>query len=116
LQKLKSRRYSKVKKEGDVWRGRLDIKVSGGNNNPITITSYGTGDKPLILGSVSRSKESDWSKVVGENNIWQTNVSSDVGNIYIEVNGNMLNPVKDYKRGYGPFPRSWNNRIRKFMK
>ena len=53
-------------KKGDTFRGRLDIKQSGQSNNPITISSYGTGIAPIIAGSTIVT---NW-KNIGRN-IWQ---------------------------------------------
>jgi hypothetical protein len=56
-------------KSGGVWRGQL-IAKSGNSSALIHYTSYGEGDKPLILGSVSKNNESDWVNIGG--NIWST--------------------------------------------
>ncbi len=36
---------------GDVFEGEIDVTVSGSQNNPITFTSYGEGEKPVITGA-----------------------------------------------------------------
>ena len=54
---------------GGVWRGSL-LPASGDENAPVTYTSYGEGPKPLILGSLPRSRPEDWVKV--RENIWAT--------------------------------------------
>ncbi|NOZ20142.1 MAG: right-handed parallel beta-helix repeat-containing protein [Planctomycetes bacterium] len=56
-------------KRGGVWRGTL-LPQSGEEGKPVTYTSYGEGEKPLLLGSVARSKPSDWTRT-GEN-VWAT--------------------------------------------
>ena len=56
-------------KHGDIWRGQL-IPQSGKEGAPITYAAYGKGDKPLLLGSVSRSDPRDWQHEGG--NIWTT--------------------------------------------
>ncbi|MEW6358361.1 MAG: right-handed parallel beta-helix repeat-containing protein [Planctomycetota bacterium] len=56
-------------RRGDCWREQL-IPHSGEEGRPVTYTSYGEGEKPLLLGSVDRSKPSDWTKT-GEN-VWAT--------------------------------------------
>ena len=38
-------------KKGDVWRETLTVASSGGESNPITIGSYGSGDDPIIDGT-----------------------------------------------------------------
>jgi len=35
---------------GEIWYETLTINFSGNDGNPITVTSYGTGDKPVIHG------------------------------------------------------------------
>lgn len=52
---------------GDTWREQL-VPVSGSPQGVVKYTSYGTGEKPLLLGSVSKSDPSDW-KNEGDN-IW----------------------------------------------
>ncbi len=56
-------------KRGGVWRGSL-VPASGLQNSPVTYTAYGKGPKPLILGSLSRSRPEEWGNVGG--NIWVT--------------------------------------------
>jgi len=54
---------------GDTWRGTL-IPQSGREGKPITCGAYGEGDRPLLLGSVSRSDPGDWHPE--SDNIWAT--------------------------------------------
>ena len=54
---------------GGLWRGSL-VPASGDENAPVTYTSYGKGPKPLILGSLPRSRPEDWVHV--RENIWAT--------------------------------------------
>ncbi len=54
---------------GDTWRGQL-VPQSGKEGEPVTYGAYGDGDKPLLLGSVSRSESRDWRHQDG--NIWST--------------------------------------------
>jgi len=63
-----------------VWRGQL-IPKSGSVLGFITYSDYGTGEKPLFLGSVNKSATSDWINEGG--NIWRCSVifSTDVGNL-----------------------------------
>lgn len=64
---------------GDVWRTPADASVivssSGTNDNGyvnyITYSSYGTGNKPLLLGS--NKMDGEWTNVSG--NIWKTEIS-----------------------------------------
>lgn len=64
-------------KKGDVWREQI-IPISGNESGYITYTSYGTGEKPLFLGSLDRSNPNYW-KYEG-NNIWSSNSLSDYSN------------------------------------
>jgi len=57
-------------RRGDAWRGQL-IPQSGDETGYITYGAYGTGDKPVLLGSVSKNAEKDWQKQE-EENIWST--------------------------------------------
>lgn len=54
---------------GGVWRGSL-VPVNGDEGAPVTYTSYGDGPKPLILGSLPRSRPEDWTLV--RENLWAT--------------------------------------------
>lgn len=56
-------------KRGDTWRGQL-VPQSGQKGAPITYGAYGEGDKPVLLGSVSRSDPGDWCDE--GNHIWAT--------------------------------------------
>ena len=56
-------------KRGDSWRGQL-IPQSGEEGAPITHGAYGEGEKPRLLGSVSRNEPPQWHDEGG--NIWST--------------------------------------------
>ncbi|MBR5710553.1 MAG: right-handed parallel beta-helix repeat-containing protein [Thermoguttaceae bacterium] len=58
---------------GQVWRGTLRIQ-SGKEGNPIVFSSYGTGLKPRILGSVDLTSPDCWLPA-GEN-LWKTKADS----------------------------------------
>ncbi len=73
-------------KRGDVWRGQL-IPKSGDETGHIFYGAYGEGEKPLILGSVNMSDESNWINI--DDNIWSTEAISTSGNEII------LNPSFD---------------------
>jgi len=60
-------------RRGDVWRESLSPK-SGKPDAFVTYGAYGSGAKPLLLGSVRRNNASDW-KAEG-NNIWMSVESS----------------------------------------
>jgi CobQ-like glutamine amidotransferase family enzyme len=63
---------------GGHWRGPLWSK-SGEPNQPITYASYGTGDKPQILGSIALDQTNDWIR--HSETIWRTRqrFESDIG-------------------------------------
>ncbi len=70
---------------GDEWREQL-VPMSGSEKGYIEYTSYGTGEKPAFLGSINKSKVSDWT--CSSKNIWTLKVSEqikkDVGNIIFD--------------------------------
>lgn len=62
-------------KKGDVFSGQLNIKQSGTSAAPITISSYGSGSKPVIDGSVVVT---GWKRSSG--NIWVASLNGYNGN------------------------------------
>lgn len=56
-------------RRGESWREQL-VPQSGDETGYITYGAYGDGDKPMLLGSVTRNEASDWTHE-GEN-IWAT--------------------------------------------
>jgi hypothetical protein len=54
---------------GGVWRGSL-VPASGDGNAPVTYTAYGKGPKPLILGSLPRTRPEHWVRI--RENVWAT--------------------------------------------
>ncbi|MBN1342446.1 MAG: carbohydrate binding domain-containing protein [Phycisphaerae bacterium] len=56
-------------KRGDSWREQL-VPRSGGEKGHVTYSAYGSGDKPLLLGSVEKNDPKDWTRDSG--NIWVT--------------------------------------------
>ena len=56
-------------RRGDQWREPLRPR-SGSEEGHITYGAYGEGPKPLLLGSVTRSRPEDWRDEGG--NIWST--------------------------------------------
>lgn len=58
-------------KRGDVFEGSLDITRSGNSSNPIMLTAYGNGARPVISGFTVLTA---WSPAGG--NIWEAEVSS----------------------------------------
>ncbi len=67
-------------KRGSVFRDRIEAE-SGTAQGFIRYGAYGTGSKPLFLGSVSATNVSDWTNAGG--NIWVSTsaFSYDVGNV-----------------------------------
>lgn len=76
-----------------VWRGQL-IPQSGSALGSITYSDYGTGAKPLLLGSVNKSSTNDWINEGG--NIWRCSLtfSTDIGNLIF--NNNSLFGIKKW--------------------
>lgn len=71
-------------KRGETWREQLIVPSSGTERNHITFGVYGTGNKPLLLGSVEKNSIGDWINEGG--NIWVTvgTISRDVGNLIFD--------------------------------
>lgn len=86
LAKVKQSKYapgdSILLKRGQVWREQLAFTASGSAGKPITIGAYGTGIKPIIMGSQDLSGSSKW-KASGTKNIWVTTatIAIDVGSL-----------------------------------
>lgn len=59
-------------KRGGLWRGQL-VPQSGSNGVPIVYGAYGTGAKPILQGSVSRSLPRDWTEAAP--GVWATRKS-----------------------------------------
>jgi len=81
-------------KRGQTWREGLKPTSSGAASKWITFGAYGTGNKPLLLGSFDKSLTSDWTKDTG--NIWKSTAKfnlyearsfPDVGNIIFNNGG-----------------------------
>lgn len=53
----------------DRWREQL-IPASGSPQGYVTYSAYGSGEKPLLLGSISKSRPEDWARQ--DDNIWAT--------------------------------------------
>ncbi|MBI9102960.1 MAG: hypothetical protein JEY99_11125 [Spirochaetales bacterium] len=85
---------------GDVFRGHLE-PMAGDEGNWIQYSSYGTGAKPQIIGSIQLVESSDWELHSG--NLYKTtaDLSNDVGGVFfnsIDSNG--------YYEDFGE--RKWN--------
>lgn len=57
-------------KRGDTWRGQLVAQSGSEEDGFITYGAYGTGAKPLLLGSIAKNLPEDWKDQGG--NIWST--------------------------------------------
>lgn len=69
---------------GDTFRGSLYKTENGNSSAWIIYSSYGSGNKPLIIGSKDISSPSDWNLSSG--NIWRTSATlgtnqNDISNI-----------------------------------
>ena len=56
-------------KRGGLWRGQL-VPHSGLSGNRIVYGAYGTGEKPILQGSVARNRAEEWTEVTP--GIWAT--------------------------------------------
>ncbi len=65
---------------GGQWRGQL-VPKSGSVSGPVSYAAYGSGTKPLFLGSLSKASTGNW--VFEGVNIWRSadTFSVDIGNI-----------------------------------
>ena len=71
-------------KRGELWREKLDVPSSGSSVNHLVFGAYGSGSKPLFLGSLDYDNPSMWS-AEGTANCWKTadgTFSYRVGQIY----------------------------------
>jgi hypothetical protein len=59
-------------RRGGLWRGQL-VPQSGSNGAPILYGAYGAGPKPILQGSVSRSRPEDWAEFAP--GVWATRKS-----------------------------------------
>jgi hypothetical protein len=74
-------------KAGDTWREQLTAPSSGSPGNPITFGAYGTGNKPLFLGS---TQISSWNLDSG--NVYLTSGITWIANMAFE-DGTFLHPA-----------------------
>lgn len=81
-------------KRGDVFYGSITVARSGASGQPITITAYGQGARPVITGFISLT---DWVPV--GNGIWQS---------YSPALGDRLNKVvlNGVTQAMGRYPNS----------
>lgn len=70
-------------RRGDFWRGQLR-PASGDATGPVTYGAYGEGEKPHLLGSLSRAYQADWRDLGGH--VWETrDIPCDIGNIIFDA-------------------------------
>ncbi len=64
----------------DSWRGQI-LPQSGAEGQPMVYSSFGLGDKPVLMGSQALNSTDDWEEM--ETSIWQSarTFAYDVGNI-----------------------------------
>ncbi|MEI6754104.1 MAG: hypothetical protein WCK78_13180 [Paludibacter sp.] len=80
-------------KRGDIFFGTLNITKSGSSSNPIVISAYGTGNKPIISGF---STISSWASL--GNSIYEADVPNSKASIKcVLFNGN-VQPVGRYPK------------------
>jgi parallel beta-helix repeat protein len=66
-------------RSGDVFVGELYIKQSGTENQAIAITSYGSGQDPVIQGSITLT---DWQQTA--ENHYQTSYNKKIHQLYVD--------------------------------
>jgi len=69
-------------RRGQVWREELIVSSSGYPGSSIVYGAYGEGDKPKILGSVSRNSAADWTR--GDGNLWYARSTEPVLNLIMD--------------------------------
>jgi len=76
-------------KKGDTFYGSITVSQSGTAGNPITFSSYGSGEKPIITGFTDVTS---WTNL--GNNIWEsTNAVSTLSYLNIVLIGNTNTPM-----------------------
>lgn len=73
-------------KRGGQWRGTLTAKKGSGTAK-IIYGAYGTGAKPLLLGSVSLKSELDWNPSAPGSHVWVSQYPSSIGSNLITWSG-----------------------------
>lgn len=62
-------------KRGGLWRGQL-IPHSGSKETRILYGVYGTGEKPILQGSVARNEAKEWQEI--QPGLWKTSLKADL--------------------------------------
>ena len=86
-------------KKGEEWREILIPPSSGAPGNPITFSSYGSGEKPIINGS---DLITAWSYEGG--NIWSTSCTTEPNQVFFNGNKGANDPSPDSVRDW-----HWNS-------
>jgi parallel beta-helix repeat protein len=93
---------------GDTWNEKLIIPSSGNSGNPIIISSYGTGLKPLITGFQTLTG------LVDSSHVWSTIATNSANNLNIAqidgiIRGKGRYPNTGYLAAYGfqSNPTTW---------
>lgn len=74
-------------KRGGLWRGQL-VPHSGSNNVRIVYGAYGTGEKPILQGSLARNSVQEWTEA--KPGIWRATLaecpptSKDIGIVILD--------------------------------
>ncbi len=80
-------------KSGDVFTGTINIGFSGTNQHPITISSYGDGNKPVLKGSIAIKKYK-----THDDNLVSFQSEQSIKNILL--NNTFLIPARYPNKGY----------------
>ncbi len=74
-------------KRGGLWRGQL-VPHSGSNNVRIVYGAYGTGEKPILQGSLARNSTQEWTE--SKPSVWRATLtespptSKDIGIVILD--------------------------------
>jgi len=68
-------------KRGETFRGNITAVKNGSTTGAVVYGAYGTGNKPILMGSVQKNQTGDWVNI--GTNLWETSSAliDDVGNI-----------------------------------
>jgi len=88
-------------RRGEIWRDRLDVTRSGAPGNPITFGAYGTGDKPLILGS-EEVIDGPWTNQ--GNNLWRKSMDHQTKIVFFDMTHDGIGAGMGYWRDPQSYP------------
>ena len=94
-------------KSGDTFKGHFVVNGSGNLNQPIVITSYDSGDKPILTGQLDKEQEGDFREAIYVNNNEHI-VFED-----LEIQNNRLKPRLDYNNAhsFGIYIHNSSNKV-----